>query len=295
MEPYHFFEAPFARVEGVIPLRHEEDADLHFDLEGGPFEWSKIKASHIKGQIHWVGHSLTLANISATAHQGKAGGSAQLHFIPHEGPDFQFTVSLTNCDLNSLLTDLVRGTNKLEGLLNGNLTITHGHTTNLNQLEGYGSVNLQDGFLWEAPIFGIFSPVLNGISPGMGNNRASAATGTFSVTNGVLRTDDLDIRSSGMRLDYKGSLDWQNHLNARVEAELLRDLPLLGSLVSTVLWPVTKMFEYRVTGSLNHPKMEPLYFLPRIVTMPFHPFRTFRDLGPEEEGPVPRGPAPIPP
>jgi hypothetical protein len=59
-------------------------------------------------------------------------------------------------------------------------------------------------------------------------------------------------------------------------------MPLFGPLVSTVFWPVTKLFEYKVTGSLNQPKPEPLYLLPRIVLMPLHPWRTLKGLRPEE-------------
>jgi len=32
------------RVNGVIPMRDARDADLHFDLEGGPFEWWRFQS-----------------------------------------------------------------------------------------------------------------------------------------------------------------------------------------------------------------------------------------------------------
>ena len=70
-------------------------------------------------------------------------------------------------------------------------------------------------------------------------------------------------------------------------AELLRDMWLVGPVVSTVLWPVTKLFEYKVAGTLGQPKAEPVYFVPKIVLMPFHPLRTLKELIPAE--PVPAG------
>jgi hypothetical protein len=51
-----------------------------------------------------------------------------------------------------------------------------------------------------------------------------------------------------------------------------------------VFWPVTKLFEYKVTGTLSDPHPEPLYLLPKIVLMPFHPFRTLKDLFTEPPG-----------
>jgi hypothetical protein len=190
---------------------------------------------------------------------------------------------MTNLLLQELMADLSPRTNHLlEGWLKGDLTITKGNSDSMQTLEGYGKLAVQDGLLWEAPIFGIFSPILNGISPGLGNSRASGAAGTFTITNGILRTDDLEIRSSAMRLQYRGSIDWQERVDAKVEAELLRDIWLVGPLVSTVFWPVTKMFEYKVSGTLAQPKTEPLFFVPKIVSLPFRPFRSLKPAPPEE-------------
>src|SRR5207237_8650277 len=125
-----------------------------------------------------------------------------------------------------------------------------------------------------------------GSSPGVVSGRASAATGSFVITNGVIRSDNLEIRSPAMRLDYRGAVDLQGQINARVEAELLRDVWGLGPIISTVFWPVTKMMEYKVTGSLTQPRSEPVFFLPRIVLMPF---RGSKGIAPEE--PISDGPS----
>ena len=90
-----------------------------------------------------------------------------------------------------------------------------------------------------------------------------------------------------MRLLYRGTLDLEGRVNARVEAELLRDMKGLGPIISTVFWPVTKMFEYRVAGTVRQPKSEPVFIIPRIVLMPFHPLRSIRDMMPEDTASAP--------
>ena len=50
--------------------------------------------------------------------------------------------------------------------------------------------------------------------------------------------------------------------------------------------PVTKLFEYKVTGSLAQPKTEPVYLIPKLVMMPFHPFRSLKELLQEDSGPT---------
>jgi hypothetical protein len=122
--------------------------------------------------------------------------------------------------------------------------------------------------------------------PGVGNSRASAGTCSFVITNGIIRTDDMELRSTGMRLQYRGTVDFQGRVNARAEAGLLRDMWLVGPIVSTVFWPMTRLFEYKVTGTLGDPKAVPVWLIPKIMLFPFqapfHPLRTLRGLFPED-------------
>ncbi len=97
------------------------------------------------------------------------------------------------------------------------------------------------------------------------------------ITNGVIRTDNLEIRSPALRLQYRGTVDLAQQVEARVEAEPLRDLWVVGPLVSTVFWPVTKLFEYRVHGTLGEPRSEPVYLLPKLMLLPLRPLRTIKD------------------
>ncbi|MGD0745616.1 MAG: hypothetical protein ABSA45_10715, partial [Verrucomicrobiota bacterium] len=74
-------------------------------------------------------------------------------------------------------------------------------------------------------------------------------------------------------------VDLKENVNARVTAQLLRDTWVVGPLVSTALWPVSKLFEYHVTGTLRNPKPEPVY-VPKLLLMPLHPLRSLGELLP---------------
>ena len=80
MEPYQFRQPPVAQVHGTIPMHGEEDADLHFDLDGGPFDWWRFHVPHIAGHVHWLGQHLTLSNIWVDFYGGQAAGSARFDF-----------------------------------------------------------------------------------------------------------------------------------------------------------------------------------------------------------------------
>jgi hypothetical protein len=282
LEPYQFRNPPTAHAYGVIPIHRDEDADLHFDLDGGPFHWFKFNVRHISGHVHWAGQNLTITNVQTEFYEGAASGWAAFDFLPEHRTDFEFSLTTTNTLLQKLMADLSRETNHLEGRLSGTLLVSRASAEDWRSVQGRGNLFLRDGLIWDLPLFGIFSPVLDGLIPGLGNSRATAATCSFTITDGVIHSDDLQIHTPMMQLDYHGTVDLQRNVNAKVDAALLRNIPAIGPLMTIVLWPVTKLFEYRVTGTLSQPKTEPMFLVPKIVLMPFHPLRTLRGLFPEE-------------
>jgi len=79
-----------------------------------------------------------------------------------------------------------------------------------------------------------------------------------------------------------------------VEANLLRDTPLFGHLLSWMLTPVDKIFEYRVTGTLKKPVTKPLY-IPKAFLAMLRPFHSLKELLPPPTTPKPSSaPAPSP-
>jgi hypothetical protein len=288
LKPYHFLKPPTVRVNGCSPIRNihnaedAQDANLRFDiLNPMPFQWLKLKTPGIMGTIHWLGASLILTNVTAAFYGGDGNGFAYFDFrVPHEGAVFQFAVNVTNADLHLLAMDLSTPTNHFEGALTGELVVTNADSWDWRTWNGYGRVKLRDGLLWDAPIFGIFSPVLNAVVPGSGNSRATDASAKFVITNGVFFSDTLEIRSTMMRLQYAGGVDLKQNVNARATAQLLRDTWGVGPLISTVLWPVSKLFEYKITGTLENPKSEPVYVIPKLLLMPLHPIRSLEEILP---------------
>ena len=196
--------------------------------------------------------------------------------------DFNLHARVTDADLHQLMRELSSPTNRLEGILSGDLAITKANSGDWESWNGFGHARLRDGFLWDMPLFGIFSSALNAVMPGLGNSRVSGGSATFTLINSVIHTDDMEIRSPAMRLVYRGAIDFQGRVDARVEARLLRDAWVIGPLVSLVLSPLTKLFEYKVTGTLHEPQKEPLY-IPKPLTFPLHPFRSLRELFSEEK------------
>ena len=293
MAPYQFSAIPTAQVNGILPLRHDAEgelviaeADMRFEIANDtPFRWRRFETPRIRGTIHWLGNHLIITNAVAETYGGTTRGWGKFDLkTPGAGTEFSFFMSGTNTDLHQMGLALWSPTNMLEGVLSGEIMVTSANSDDWRTWNGFGALKMRDGLLWNVPIFGLISPLLNKLTPGWGNNRATEAAGQFTMTNGVIYTDSLKIHTALAQLAYFGTVDLAENVNARVTAQLMRNTPLFGSLFSTVLWPVSKAFECKVTGTLGQPKPTPIY-IPKLLMVPLHPIQSLEELLPPSEKP----------
>jgi hypothetical protein len=295
IEPYEFLSPPTVRVHGQLPLRDInrgrdlEGTDMTFEIvRGAPFRWSKLATTNIIGTVHWLGQSMVLTNVAAAFYDGDCAGGAYFDFHPtNYACNFSFEVAVTNLDVHLLGLDLSDSkTNLIEGFLTGRAVVTDADSKTWRSWNGYGRAELRDGLLWNIPMFGRFSPALNTVTPGLGNSRATEAKAQFVMTNGVARFDRVEIQTLTMRLEYAGTVDLQQNVDARVTAQLLRNMPVIGSVISMVLSPVSKIFECQVNGQVSEPRVTPIYFpFSRYLLMPLHPVRAFEEIMPAADKP----------
>jgi hypothetical protein len=294
MREVRFDSPPRVLASGFFSPGDDLGTDLHFAISGNDFHWSHLSAATIGGAVHYKIRTVTVTNIQAAVFgTGKLHGWITFDWVPGGPTYFRSDLSAKDILLPALAASFTSNYNRLEGRLDGQLALDGSFHPDLANLAGRGWVHVHDALLWDIKLFGVLSPMLNAIAPGAGDSRAREAGASFVIADGALATDNLEIRSSGFRLLYRGSVDLQKRLNARVEAHLLRDTPLFGSLFSWVLTPLDKLFEYRVTGTLDKPVTQPLY-IPKVFLMLLRPFHTLKSLLPPNAPPPSEKPPPPP-
>jgi hypothetical protein len=291
MAPYQFGQPPTVHAYGTIPLADDVPADLHFKVDGGPFHWMQFHLDHVSGGVDWVSNMVALTNVQGIFYGGRISGAAVFDCSPAEGNLFSFNTQVIDADLHTLVADLHAATNHLEGRLTGELDITHGNTADPHSWNGGGQVDLRDGLIWEIPIFGFLSPVLDTVQKGWGQSRVDRGSATFTITNSLIHSDNLLFRAPAVQIEYRGTVDFSGQVNATVQAQLLRGMPLVGPLLSLALSPFTKLFEYKVTGTLTHPKSEPQYDITKLLMVPLNPFQALRQLAPSGTSSATNAPA----
>jgi AsmA-like C-terminal region len=285
MEPYHFLAPAYALVNGYAPLRDPTNADLDFKaLKPVQLEILHVRTPALMGEIHWVGQTMVMSNLTASLYGGTGTGRVNFDFTPHGGAYFSFVADLQDVELHGLAMDLSAPTNHLdkdiEGRVSGHFVVTSGFSEDWRSCNGYGNMKLRDGLLWNVPAFGVLSPAFNMISPGLGNMRATEASAQFFMTNGVIGTDNLQIHTTQMLLHCNGTIDLKGDLNAHFTSELLHDVRGVGPLFTFVTVPVGKLFECKVTGTWDKPKIRSQYLNApqKVLELFMHPFQFLENL-----------------
>ncbi|HVY70893.1 MAG TPA: AsmA-like C-terminal region-containing protein, partial [Verrucomicrobiae bacterium] len=246
MLPYQFAYPPLVKVHGSLVVTKKPQADLYFDLAGNDFTYWRFHVPEASGLVHWHGDMLSISNLQARFYGGRLKADFLFDLSPRGSANFNFTAKATDTNLKLLMADLVTATNHFAGSLDASLNITSANSSDWESWNGNGVATLRDGFLWDIPMFGIFTPVLNSFAPGLGSSPLHAGKATFVITNSVIDTEDLEIRSPAMRLFYRGTVDFNGRVNARAEASVLRDMWVVGRVFSLAFLPIAKLFEYRV-------------------------------------------------
>lgn len=295
IEPYQYLKPPKVWVTGSLPLRGVATTDMHFQvLEGGPFKWWKFDMPSLIGGVHWVSNGLTLSNMVGKLYEGDLTGDAHFKFKKGQSAQMQFSAITTNSDFGLIMTNLFDSTNAMSGTFSGTLNVTNALAGDMNTWDGDGTVLLEDGFIWDIPLFGGLSKVTEAVLPGLGSPRVSQGDATFTMTNGVIHTEDMILRARNLRLRYDGTVDFDGNLDARMEGEFFRDRGAIPQAVGFLMTPFTKMAEFKITGNLAKPVKNPVY-LPKLFRETLNPFVFFNKVfkgGKDEEESKPEKDAP---
>lgn len=245
MAPYRFGPRTAANARGVIDFDNPA-ATLwvaHAVNEG--FSYWKLTGDRAEANLVFTNNTMQINNFDADFYGGKLQGRASFVFSDAD-PSYNFDLSVERADVHTLLGAVKVRESTVTGLLTGQATIS-GRGTDFNSLVGKGQIDVTDGVLWQAPVFGIFSEIL-------GKTKATRAQASFTITNQVVSTEDMQIAAGAFTASSRGQLGFDGKLDFRVQAQFLRAWPGIG-WVSPI---IGKLLEYKVGGTISDPKYRPV-------------------------------------
>jgi len=126
----------------------------------------------------------------------------------------------------------------------------------LRSIRGQGGLRIREGRVFTLPIFGGFSEYMTKVIPGLDLVlRQTEARMDFVVKNGKISSNRIEIEGGVLSIAGRGDCipypDTQ--LDYTIQVKLLRD-NLVGKLVRLPTWIISKLFEFRLKGTIDEPR-----------------------------------------
>ncbi len=218
MTPYRFGPRTDASARGVVDFDNPTGTVWTARVANEGFSYWKFTADRAQANLVFTNNSMQINDFDADFYGGKLKGRAAFVFLQGD-PSYSFDFSVDRVDVNSVLSASKEKPSMVTGLLTGQMTMS-GRGSDLSNLNGAGQLNVTDGVLWQAPVFGIFSEIL-------GKTKATRAQASFTIANQAVSTEDMQIAAGAFTAQSRGQLGFDGKLDFRVQAQFLRAWPAL--------------------------------------------------------------------
>jgi len=251
--PYRFASPPpELRVNGIVDLQHGKTTHLAIDIDAPAgmeytFLQKKLSAAPVSAKLLFTDDRLKISGLSAGLFDGSLKGDADVSLLPGQ-PGDRGSLTLENLDFAGL-TKLFFDRDSAHGRLNGHYEFTS-RGDDARKMDGRGELAVADGNVFAVPFLAPLTGVLDSIAPGLGRAVPDRASASFTISNGVIATDNLAVKGSGYDMLGKGRLmflDDKADFKMRITAQ---------GLPGVVLSPVTREFEYTAGQKLSKPEWQ---------------------------------------
>jgi hypothetical protein len=253
--PYKFHQPPTITADGVYQFRGGKGTKLDITVDGSAgmdyvFLGKTLSFHKIDARLLFTNDRLQIVDLRGGLFGGNVRGSADIS-LAHNDQRYHAKIAVDGVNFPRL-TDLYYNYKTVHGQLNGTYDF-NGVGDKPRLMQGSGKIVVANGDVFAIPIFGPLSGIMGAIIPGVGYSIARNATAGFTIKDGIIHTEDLEVAGQLFSMVGHGDvyfLDDKLDLDVRVDPK--------GPGV--LLTPVYKLFEYKGEGSLKNPDWHPKGF-----------------------------------
>ncbi|NJK93100.1 MAG: hypothetical protein HC904_15545 [Blastochloris sp.] len=233
-KPYGFYEAPEFRVEGVVDLETQEKTDLKAYLKADKgleyvFLGKLLSLKKVEADLTIKGKELRFVpRKPMSLFEGELMGDLVVQM--NQVPSYAAQLQIKDQQFGQLMKTFFDNKD-VSGKITGALKV-RGNFDDMSTMNGEGDFTVVKGFLYNIPMFGGFSEVLNSIVPNLGYSEASQAKTKFEIKQGVITISEVDVFSTAFALIGNGTYDMvkdEVNMNMRVNLRGVLGIPFFWS------------------------------------------------------------------
>ena len=264
MEPFLINGPVHARVDGLLDYCNFSLNQLTAHVEAQRFGYYRWEADSAAFDLSVRGLRLRFTNAVATAYGGQFAGKGSLYPVGSDA-NWRYEVDLTanNASLSNLLSASIgKPAGELRGTLDGTARVGGyvGKGTGPTAV-GAGHVDIHNGLLFQTKLFSGLSAILSKILPDFTLFAQTDASGNYTIRNSRVASRDIQLKGTVFSVKAAGNYAFDTSLDYRVEVQLLRSGPV-AAIVRLATLPVTRLLEFRLTGTFEDPHWSPLNLNP---------------------------------
>ncbi len=246
-------------VRGLVDYGRWECNDAEIAVESPSVGYDGFVAEDCAFKVRLAGGTNLLQDVRGRL----AGGSftASADFSPETtgstNTRYHIRAEALHVDMHQLVTGWDASlASRFEGRVYGNIELTglmgvgRGGTA-----VGRGYVNVKRGAIFRVPLFGGLTEGLARKVPGLDFvTRQSDVRAPFEVHDGRIWSRDVQIEGDVLSLTAHGSVTLNRMLDFDVQVRPMRDSTILGTAMRAVTYPISKLFEFRLEGTMSAPR-----------------------------------------
>lgn len=263
--PFHLNTPTRIRAEGVYDYYNFSLNDLTAHVEATKLGYDRWTADSAIFDVSIKGRRFTFTNITGTAYGGRFQGDAVLYPVFRDD-NWRYGVNarVNEMELDKVLADTLPNhePSTLRGRIDGDIEMTgyigKGRGPDVN---GKGYAYVRNGHLFQTKAFKWLSDVLTHVIPDFSLFAQTDAHGGFTIADSKVSSEHIQLQGSVFSVQAAGAYGFDHQIDYTMEVQLLRGGPI-ARLIRFVTRPVTRLLEFRLTGSFAEPRWRPLSILP---------------------------------
>lgn len=258
--PFHMDGPVRIQLSGLLDYCNFSLNRLQGHLTAADFGYSRWVTESVDTDFAVRGRRILFSNTTAKAYGGQLAGSARLYPVARDDR-WRYEVQLSKLEeirLNDLLeasigkpVPTLSGDLSGFGQISGMIGRNEGPT-----VTGTGHLTIQNGHLFQSRLFTGLSDILSKVLPDFSLFAQTDATGDIAIRNSRIHSRDIRLKGTVFSIKASGSYGFDFTLNYLVEVQLLRGGPV-AALLRLATLPVTRLLEFRLTGTLANPAWRP--------------------------------------
>ncbi len=260
MEPFQLNGPARIQASGMLDYANFSLNQLKGHIQAERFGYTQWEADTALFDIEATGRRIRITNATATAYGGTFSGHGVVYPVGGDR-DWRYEVDMAaiNVRLNDFLAaSFERPMGELRGTLDGTGRLGGYVGPGTGPVAaGTGTVEIRDGLLFQTKLFSGLSAMLSKVFPDFHLFAQTDARGTYGIRNSRVYSRDIMLEGTLFGAKGSGHTTFQGDLNYRVEVQALRGGPV-AALVRLATRPVTRLLEFRLTGTFDDPKWRPV-------------------------------------